>query len=423
MALNFLGGLQLNEHMNTKKLPLTAAFSAPLLTYAMLFNAKPIVLPNDEVFCSSIIAQNDDGFCIMSTVSGRIVSADNEKIIVQNNYKGDSIQLFDKINLPLTSLSSVALIDYIKKCGIVDAFSGIPVYQKCQSSYGTIQRVIINCTESDPCSGHVRSFIRKNAKGIVLGTKILLQALGVKRAVLAVNSRDEDVVEAFTPYISEKGMIVFAPVAPKYPQGNEHLLISSIYKIEVPLTSPTEKSGYAVFSAETIFNIYDCLINTRAVINKAVTVTGDAIYKNENLYITIGSQFSEALAHCDGFKETDHTIINGGILNGIETDENDFISPTTNEIIALKQKEPKNGQCVRCSRCSMVCPIHLAPYRLSENYLNGKHDENLAIGLYNCIECGCCSFVCIGNVDILGNIRNDKACITPLEQENEKKSR
>ncbi|MEG2004325.1 MAG: 4Fe-4S dicluster domain-containing protein, partial [Clostridia bacterium] len=265
-------------------------------------------------------------------------------------------------------------------------------------------------------------FIRKNAKGIVLGTKILLQTLGVKRAVLAVNSRDEDVVEAFTPYISEKGMIVFAPVAPKYPQGNEHLLISSIYKIEVPLTSPTEKSGYAVFSAETIFNIYDCLINTRAVINKAVTVTGDAIYKNENLYITIGSQFSEALAHCDGFKETDHTIINGGILNGIETDENDFISPTTNEIIALKQKEPKNGQCVRCSRCSMVCPIHLAPYRLSENYLNGKHDENLAIGLYNCIECGCCSFVCIGNVDILGNIRNDKACITPLEQENEKKS-
>ena len=52
--------------------------------------------------------------------------------------------------------------------------------------------------------------------------------------------------------------------------------------------------------------------------------------------------------------------------------------------------------------------MHLSPYKLSENALNGMHDKNIEFGLYNCIECGCCSFVCPSDIDILGNIRRDK---------------
>ena len=56
----------------------------------------------------------------------------------------------------------------------------------------------------------------------------------------------------------------------------------------------------------------------------------------------------------------------------------------------------------------MMCPMHLSPFKFHENFDLGKYEENEKIGIFNCIECGVCSFVCLGKVDLLGEIRKEK---------------
>lgn len=57
--------------------------------------------------------------------------------------------------------------------------------------------------------------------------------------------------------------------------------------------------------------------------------------------------------------------------------------------------------------------MNLQPYRFKEHFEALEHDENIELGLYNCIECGCCSYICPSSIDLLGIIRSDKNGITP----------
>lgn len=74
-------------------------------------------------------------------------------------------------------------------------------------------------------------------------------------------------------------------VKTKYPQGAEKQLIYAITKREVPSGGLPADAGCIVQNVDTIYEIYNAVVNGKPLTSRVVTVTGDAIKEPKNLRI------------------------------------------------------------------------------------------------------------------------------------------
>ena len=66
--------------------------------------------------------------------------------------------------------------------------------------------------------------------------------------------------------------------------------------------------------------------------------------------------------------------------------------------------------CIRCGHCVQACPMGLVPSMLS--ILGEKGDYDRArdeYGVMNCLECGCCTYVCPAKRNIVQYVRLTKS--------------
>jgi len=67
--------------------------------------------------------------------------------------------------------------------------------------------------------------------------------------------------------------------------------------------------------------------------------------------------------------------------------------------------------CIRCGRCVEACPMLLHPYAIA-NYADRRMwDGCERFFALDCIECGCCSYVCPTNRPLLQLLRVGKAAL------------
>lgn len=409
MALNFHGGYRLEEYKNTKNLPFTNYDRAESVFIYLENGEKPCVSVGDTVLRYEKIASNDDGFVTASSVSGTVVEANERRIVIKNDMRHLSAPSDEKRPKSISEIDLNALAAYSKKYGVRGSFSGIPVYKKFAASYGKAERIIINCIECDPSSGHVRALIRENAKELVNGIKLIMHGMGIRKCVVAVVKKDSESIGRIKDQLADRNGFVFAEVNPKYPCGSEHLLLNAIYKSEFPRDSEPWDNGYPLLSAETVINLYKSFCDGLPVVAKAVSVSGGCVETPMNFRVPIGTPISYLLEETGISAKGNTAYVVGGTLNGYQVNGDAPVLASTNTVIAIKEKNYRIGDCIKCARCTMMCPMHLVPFKFHENFDLGKYEENEKIGIFNCIECGVCSFVCLGKVDLLGEIRREKA--------------
>ncbi len=409
MALNFHGGYRLEEYKNTKNAPITN-FDRAEKVFIYLENGEvPCVAVGDSVRRYDTVASNADGFITAASVSGTVVEADEKRIVISNDMNRLSADADESRPRSAYDIDIERLAEFSKKYGIRGAFSGIPVYKKFLASYGKAERIIINCIESDPSSGHVRALIKEKAKELVLGIKLIMQGMGIMKCVIAVVKNDGDSIDAIKKQFTDKSRFVFAEVAEKYPAGNEYLLFNAIYKTEYPRDTELWEKGYPLFSAETVINLFESFNTGLPTVTKVVSVSGKCVETPMNFRVPIGTPISYLFGETGVIRKGSVAYVVGGTLNGYLVNGDAPVKADTNTILALKEKNYHIGDCIKCARCTMMCPMHLTPFKFHENYELGKYDENERMGIFNCIECGVCSFVCPGKVDLLGEIRSEKA--------------
>lgn len=383
--------------------------------------AKAIVKKGDRVVTGQKIAEAG-GFVsapIYATVSGvvkaveprRVVTGDNVmSIVVENDHKYEEVEYPEQE--PLCNLSSAEIIEKIKEAGIVGmGGAGFPTFIKLSPKEpAKIDYVIANCAECEPYLTSDYRRILEEPDKVIEGLKIILRLFDNAQGILAVEDNKPECIELLRILTKEEPRISVKKLKTKYPQGAERQLIYATTGRKINSKMLPADVGCVVNNVDTIVAIYHAVVQGKPLMERIVTVTGNAIADPCNFKVRIGTNYHELIEEAGGFKEQPVKIVSGGPMMGFGIFDLDV--PTTKTASALlclthdDVSEMEPTACINCGRCVQVCPGRVVPSRLSKYAENNNEEAFLAENGMECCECGCCSFICPAKRPLTQNIKS-----------------
>ena len=445
--------------------------------------AKPIVAVGDKVLAGQMIAEAG-GFVsapVHSSVSGTVtkiaeftdgwgyakmaihIQVDGceyaENIITDNRLRNEC------------NLTSEEIIQKISNAGIVGLGGAcFPTHVKLTPPKNNpVDTLIINAVECEPYLTHNHQLMLEKPAEVIMGVRILMQALNVKKAIIGIEANKMDAVELLKgELIKEKGEfqckpsaetsklgyaeakpeimseankgqrskpisgtstgsatemsemgsgaeIEVVPLKLKYPQGGEKQLIEALTGRKVPNGGIPAAVGCVVQNVGTAFAVYEAVQLNKPLMEVMMTVTGPSVTNPGNFIVRIGTPIEKVLEMAGGIPADTAKIIGGGPMMGkTYSHTNHPVSKRSSGLLLLpedlaKPLEEKN--CIRCGKCVQNCPMGLAPYLLATQGEMALWDDMEQEQVANCIECGCCTFTCPSNRPLLDYIRYGKQTV------------
>ncbi|MDO4293750.1 MAG: electron transport complex subunit RsxC [Eubacteriales bacterium] len=410
----FVGGIHPYDGKElSKDKPMKAVLPKGDLVYPLSQHigapAAPVVAKGDHVLAGQKIAEAQ-GFVsapIYATVSGlvkaieprRVVTGDNVmSIVIQNDERYEEVEY--PAAVPAERLSRQEIVDRIKEAGIVGmGGAGFPTHVKmCPKEPDKISYVIANCAECEPyLTSDYRRMLEEPEK-LIAGLKVMLLLFPNAKGVLAVEDNKPDCIALLKKLTRREEKISVAALHTKYPQGSERHLIYAVTGRAIHSSMLPADAGCIVDNVDTVVAINRAVNEGKPLMNRIVTVTGDAIANPQNFIVRIGTNYHELIEEAGGFVREPAKIISGGPMMGFGIFDLDVPTTKTSSALLCLTHDDMEGQeplaCINCGRCVEVCPGRVVPKLLAElaihQDLEGfeRHD-----GL-ECCECGCCSYVC-----------------------------
>ncbi|MCL2000226.1 MAG: electron transport complex subunit RsxC [Planctomycetes bacterium] len=282
-----------------------------------------------------------------------------------------------------------------------------------------IDTLILNGAECEPYLTADDRLLSERPDEVLQGAVLFAKAVGAGRIVAGIENNKpralgamQDAVKRLDLRVEIRGLPVM------YPQGAEKQLIHAILGRDVPSGGLPMDVGVLVHNAASAYAGYDACRWGHPVTERAMTVTGPGMGKPANLWVRIGTMAAHLLEECGFDAKTTHKLVVGGPMMGMPMRDLDWATTKgANGILALIDPAAySHAPCIRCARCVEACPIGLLPCELSNYGEAGLLAEADQCHARDCIECGCCSYVCPSKRPIVQWIRMEKAEINRKQQ-------
>lgn len=412
--LTFVGGIHPYDGKDmSKDKPVKAVLPKGDLVYPLSQHigapASPVVNKGDHVLTGQKIAEAS-GFVsapIYATVSGtvkaierrRVVTGDNVmSIVIENDGKYDEVDYS-----PVESyeqLTGEEIRERVKEAGVVGmGGAGFPTFIKLSPKEPEkIDYVIANCAECEPyLTSDYRRMLEEPEK-LIEGMKIMLHLFDNARGILAVEDNKQDCIELLKKLTKDENRITVKALKTKYPQGAERQIIYAVTGRSIHSGMLPADAGCIVDNVDTIVAVYHAVMLGKPLMNRIVTVTGDAVADPRNFIVRIGTNYHELIEEAGGFKEKPVKIISGGPMMGFGIFDLDVpTTKTASALLCLTQDDVSRmepGACINCGKCVEVCPGRVVPRLLADYAEHYDEEAFLSHSGMECCECGCCSFVC-----------------------------
>ncbi len=418
-----IGGIHPEKHKITTDSPIIFA-GLPDFVYIPVKQhigapAKILVKAGDKVKVGTLLADADGivSADVFSSVSGEVTKVeavegefgyleDMITIKVEGDDFESSIDRSDDIirDIPYTPEEIIAKI---REAGIVGmGGAGYPTPIKTTVPEGKkIDTVILNGIECEPFLTADDRLMVEKAEQIVIGAKILNKILGIQNAIIAIDENKPKAIEILTKITKTYVGVNVKTCATKYPQGGEKQLITAITGREVPSGKLPADAGCLVQNVGTVFAIYEAVQKNKPLFERIVTISGDACLHPANYLVRVGTPAAFLIEKAGGLTPETAQVVFGGPMMGTSAfNINAPITKITSGILLLTDKgfaKRPESECIRCGKCTSVCPIGLQPYKIGNLVQNNRLEETENLHVLDCIECGCCAYTCPAHIPLL----------------------
>lgn len=385
---------------------------------ALTYSANPFAVPVHAPTSGEIIAIEDH-------VSAHPSGLPEKTVSLRPDGKEKWVDLTPVTNFQQQSRAK--LTEIICNAGISGmGGAGFPTHIKVSSSKN-IEFLIINGIECEPYITSDDRLMREHAWQIRQGIDVLSFILQPKHIIVAVEDNKPEAKEALQIAMQDSEQIVLADVPTKYPAGGEKQLIQVLTGREVPSGGLPVDVGTMMYNVGTCFAVADAMFSGKPLIERVVTLTGNALSKPQNVWAPIGTPV-EHLMQVAGYqadKQKKPYAIMGGPMMGFAIHNhqvpvikttNCILLPEHHEIATIEQEQA----CIRCGACADACPAGLLPQQLFWHSKGKEYDKAQEYNLFDCIECGACAFVCPSSIPLVHYYRKAKADIRIQQEEQQK---
>ncbi len=390
--------------------------------------AKVVVQKDQEVKTGQVIGE-PSGFIsayVHSPVTGKVIDIKKmyhpiigkpvDTVVIQRT-SDDEWELLEGHG-DYERMDKEQILDLIKRAGIVGLGGAMfPTHVKLNPPPDKkVDTLIINGAECEPYLTIDYRTMLERTDEIATGIKIIRKVLGVEKVYVGIEDNKPEAIKRMREVLSRDGVEV-VPLRTKYPQGSEKHLIYAITGRKVPRGGLPMDVGVVVQNVGTVVAIKEAVVDGKPLVERGLTVTGEAVQNPGNFIVRIGTPAKFVLDHT-GLKESVERVLFGGPMMGIALrDINIPVMKGTSGITALPPQITRSAEekpCIRCSRCVMVCPMNLEPYLLVKLVQKKRYDDAVSIGLMDCIECGSCAYVCPSKIDHVRHIKLGKTVYKAL---------
>ena len=386
--LTFVGGIHPYDGKElSKEKPIGDIVPGKELVYPLSQHigapAKALAAKGDRVLAGQKIAESG-GFVsapVYASVSGTVKAVEPRRvasgdmvmsIVVENDEQYEKAEPLPR--KPLEKMGTEDIIAVVREAGIVGmGGAGFPTHVKLSPKEpDKIDYVIANCAECEP---YLTSDYRR-----------------------MLEDNKPDCIKVLEDLVREEEKIQVKGLKTKYPQGGERQLIYAVTGRKINSTMLPAQVGCVVNNVDTMVAVYRAVTEGRPLMERIVTVTGDAVASPQNFRVPTGTSYVQVLEAAGGFRCEPAKVICGGPMMGTAMfDLNVPVTKTSTALLALTKDDVsalEPGPCINCGRCVEACPGRIIPSRLAD-YAE-RFDEQAFLDAYGmeCCECGCCSFVC-----------------------------
>ncbi|MBN1336530.1 MAG: 4Fe-4S dicluster domain-containing protein [Deltaproteobacteria bacterium] len=302
-----------------------------------------------------------------------------------------------------------SIADLVRNAGVVGAGgAGFPTWAKLSSRVDTC---LVNAAECEPLLYKDKELCRLEAKRLVDGLRLAMEATGATRGIVCIKEKAHDAIRAIEPFVM--GPIHLHRLGDFYPAGDEVVLVFEVTGRLVPPGGLPLHVGCLVNNVETLVNVSRAAEGI-PVTTKALTITG-AVAEPASFVVPLGISVREVLEAAGGATVPDGVAIEGGAMMGrVVLDAP--VTRTTGGYVVLDRSHAlvrrllrpdevhvriARSACDQCAFCTELCPRYLLGYAVephkvmrSVGFAGEKAAAWNAWGLL-CCECGLCDlFAC-----------------------------
>ncbi|MBQ4417038.1 MAG: RnfABCDGE type electron transport complex subunit C, partial [Butyrivibrio sp.] len=274
--------------------------------------AKPVVAVGDRVLTGQMIAEAG-GFVsapIYATVSGTVKAIEPRRlatggmcnsIIVENDGLYEEVEW--PARKPVEEMTTEEKIEAIRNAGIVGmGGAGFPTAVKlAPKEPDKIDYVIANCAECEPyLTSDYRRMIEEPEQ-VIGGLKIAVSLFPNAQGIIAIEDNKPEAIKIMQDLAKDEERITVKPLHTKYPQGGERMMIHACTGRDINSKMLPADAGCIVDNTDTLAAIYRAVHDGKPLMERIVTITGDAIVEPCNYRVRIGTNYRELIEDAGGF--------------------------------------------------------------------------------------------------------------------------
>mgnify|MGYP000439319203 CR=1 FL=1 len=368
------------------------------------------VKPREEVAAGQKIGERGEApfrLAVHASISGKVKEVETHPSPQGVNVASVVIESQGKEEAPLKIPAEAGTgADLLLQAGIPLDYSRL--------SAGRTEVLLVNGTEFEPNLAVRPYLFLREGDRVVAGLRALLEIFSIPRALVCLDRKQPGLLWALERALGGEKRIVPCRVRQAIPPSGEAGMAREV------LGGKDGSAARAAFVEAAFLPAVWAAVQERApFVERPITVSGSAVPRPLNLKARIGTPFAEVIGRCGGDPERMTQLVMGGALTGISQPTAQVpVTHGTPGILALvsfsmgkghQSKMYVEGPCTRCAKCVDRCPVSILPALIAAYCRKKMFAEAVEKGLFVCIDCGLCTYVCPARIPLAEILREARS--------------